>query len=170
MPPDELIRCLHAALAAPCETVSDAELLARCAAGDDDTAFELLMRRHADMVWRVCRALAGDHHAAEDAFQAVFLVVAHKAGSFRGHGAAAGWIHRIAYHTALKARARQSATPRPAVIDLDTVAAPDRRDELARLLHEELGLLAEKYRTPLVLCYLEGYTHAEAAARLGWPI
>src|SRR3954447_13539048 len=89
MPPDESIRLLHAAYAAPHDGVTDAELLRRCAAGKDDAAFELLMRRHADMVWRVCRSLVRDAHSAEDAFQATFLLVARNAGAFAGRGTAA---------------------------------------------------------------------------------
>ena len=84
MPPDELVRLLHATYAAPREGVTDAELLARCATGRDDAAFELLLRRHADMVWRVCRSVVRDTHSAEDAFQATFLLVARNARAFSG--------------------------------------------------------------------------------------
>ena len=173
MPPDELIRLLHATYAAPRDGVTDAELLGRCAAGKDDAAFELLLRRHAGMVWQVCRSVVRDLHAAEDAFQATFLLVARNAGSFSGRGTAAGWLYRIARHAALKARAH-SARFRPAGADLDSVVSAEPPDpalaELAQLLHEELGQIAEKYRTPLVLCYLEGHTHAEVARQLGWPV
>jgi RNA polymerase sigma factor (sigma-70 family) len=172
MAPDESIRLLHAAYAAPHDGVTDAELLRRCA-GKDDAAFELLMRRHADMVWRVCRSVVRDSHSAEDAFQATFLLVARNAGAFAGRGTAAGWLYRIARHAALKARAR-GARSRPADVDLASVTVDDPSDpahaELAPLLHEELGRLSEKYRAPLVLCYLEGLTHVEAARRLGWPV
>ena len=71
--PEPLIRLLHAAYAATPDGVTDAELLARVTAGPDDAAFELFVRRHASLVWRVCRSVARDHHAAEDAFQATFL-------------------------------------------------------------------------------------------------
>jgi len=173
MPPDEWIRSLRAAYAAPGAGATDAELLGRCAAGTDDAAFELLVRRHADLVWRVCRSVARDSHDAEDAFQATFLLVARNAGAFAGRGSAAGWVYRIARHAALKARARRSRL-RPAGVDLDSVPAAGPPDpvpaERARLLHEELGRLAEKYRAPLVLCYLQGHTQAEAARHLGWPV
>src|SRR5579885_2299756 len=103
-PMEHLIRFLHATYAAPADGVSDAELLGRCAAGTDDAAFELLVRRHAELVWKVCRAVARDHHAAEDAFQATFLALARKAAAVRERSAA-GWLARVAYHAALKARA-----------------------------------------------------------------
>jgi hypothetical protein len=66
--PEHLVRFLRSLYAAPADGVSDAVLLRRCAAGADDAAFELLVRRHAGLVWRVCRSVARDHHAAEDAF------------------------------------------------------------------------------------------------------
>jgi RNA polymerase sigma factor (sigma-70 family) len=170
MPPDGLLRYLTAAYAAPNDAVTDAALLARCAAGKDDAAFELLMRRHAELVWRVCRAVTRDHHAAEDAFQAAFLALARRAGAV-GRGSVAGWLYRVAYHAALKARAARGPSARiPEAIPDGTVGARPDGDELAAVLHEELGRLAEKYRLPLVLCYLEGHSQAEAARVLGWPV
>ena len=44
------------------------------------------------------------------------------------------------------------------------------RDEERPLVHEEVNRLPQKYRTPIVLCYFEGLTHDQAAARLGWPV
>ena len=58
---------------------SDRELLLRFAAEHDEDAFAALMQRHGPMVWRVCRRLLHDSHAAEDVFQATFLVLARKA-------------------------------------------------------------------------------------------
>ena len=173
MPPDGLIRYLNAAIA-PDDGVTDAELVRRCATRTDDTAFELLLRRHAGMVWRACRAVTRDHHAAEDAFQAVFLVLSRKAGAIRG--SVPGWLHRVAVNAALKRKANRD---RQGVGGMEPVPLPDGRGspdsfaesaELSAVLHDELGRLAEAYRLPLVLCYLEGYTHAEAAKSLGWPV
>ena len=173
MPPDELIRILHASYSAPGEGITDAELLVRFAVGKDDAAFELLMRRHADMVWRVCRSVVRDSHDAEDAFQATFFLAARNATAFSGRGSAAGWLYRIARHTALKSRAYRVPSQHSAAI-LDSMTSADPPDaalaEIARLLHEELDRLPEKYRAPLVLCYLEGHSHAEVARDLGWPI
>ena len=93
--PEHLVRFLQSLYAAPADGVSDAELLRRCAAGHDDAAFELLVRRHAELVWKVCRAVAKDHHAAEDAFQAAFLALARRPGAVRDPSAA-GWLTRVA--------------------------------------------------------------------------
>ncbi len=166
MPPDDLIRYLNAKYAAPNDTVSDSELLRRCGTARDDAAFELLMRRHANLVWRVCRSVARNHHTAEDAFQATFLALALKAATI-GSDTVAGWLCRVAYHAVLKAR------PRPVPNLIDDPRPPDvtiERAEIAQVLHEELDRLADRYRAPLILCYLQDFTHAEAARHLGWPI
>jgi RNA polymerase sigma factor (sigma-70 family) len=170
--PEPLVRLLHAAYAAPANGVTDAELLTRVSTGKDDAAFELLVRRYAELVWRVCRATALDHHAAEDAFQATFLALATKVGTIRGEPG--GWLYRVAYHAGLKAR---TASPQHGWVGFDCAddqPAPAGRSpedaELAALLHTELNRLADAYRLPVVLCHLHGLTQAEAAARLGLPL
>ena len=67
--------------------VPDAELLGRYAADGDAAVFELLVRRHGPLVFSVCRRVLGDRHAAEDCFQATFLILAKKARSVRKAGA-----------------------------------------------------------------------------------
>src|SRR5579871_2087859 len=88
------------------ESVSDARLLERFVDANDELAFELLVRRHAPMVLHVCRRVVRDVHLAEDAFQATFLVLVRKARSVAALHSVGGWLHRVAYHAALKLRAR----------------------------------------------------------------
>lgn len=161
--PRHLLRFLFAA--AP-EGVPDADLLRRFAATHDESAFELLVRRHADLVWKVCRGVLRHDHDAEDAFQATFLALARRAETIRTP-CAAGWLQRVAVHAALKQKAKSARFSRVELPDR-TVAAPD--PELAAIVHEELANLPEAFRLPVLLCDLEGHTHAEAAKQLGWPI
>jgi RNA polymerase sigma factor (sigma-70 family) len=106
----------------------------------------------------------------EDAFQATFLALLKKASSLRVRNSLAGWLFVVARRAALRARADASrwCTGNIAVEGV-VVDASGNESELRTLVHEELARLAEKYRSPLVLCYLEGKTHAEAAQELGWP-
>lgn len=152
--------------------VSDADLLARFIARRDEAAFELLLWRHGSMVLHLCRDVTRDEHAAEDAFQATFLALVRKAASIRSRESLGAWLYRVAYRVALRARRGERET---AHVDLAEIPAarelPDEAElrELRPLLHEEVQRLPAKYRTPVVLCYLEGLTHEEAARQLGWP-
>src|SRR5205807_5604694 len=95
-----------------------------------------------------------------------------KAGSIRRRASVGSWLYGVAYRTARRARAaaaRRRARERQ-VEDMPLagpVAEATWRD-LRPLLDAELDRLPEKYRAPLVLCYLEGKTNAEAAQQLGW--
>src|SRR5258708_19161806 len=86
------------------EQGSDADLLQRFVQDQDETAFELLMWRHAAMVLRVCQGVLRDSHAAEDAFQATFLALARKAGSISRRESLAAWLYQVAYHVAVRAQ------------------------------------------------------------------
>jgi RNA polymerase sigma factor (sigma-70 family) len=148
----------------------DHELLHRFHARQDEAAFHALLHRHGPMVLDVCRAVLGRAADAEDAFQATFLVLTRKAGSLRKAASLGSWLHGVAYRTALKARA-QSATRQvyEARAPVRQASEPDDLSwrEVQRVLHEELNRLSERYRLPLVLCYLQGKTQEQAADELG---
>jgi RNA polymerase sigma factor (sigma-70 family) len=151
---------------------TDGQLLARFAALREEAAFAALVNRHGGLVLGLCRRILRDHHDAEDAFQAAFLVLAKKAGSIRKRESVGSWLYGVAFRIAVKARAdalrrrghERAAVPRAAA---DPVADLVGR-ELRPVLDEELSRLPDKYRAPVVLCYLENMTNAEAARRLGW--
>src|SRR5262249_50678823 len=65
--------------------------------------------------------------------------------------------------------ARRRARERPGV-ELVAARAPAEEHELRPVLHEEINRLPVKYRVPIVLCYLQGRTHEEAAQQLAWPV
>ena len=153
--------------------VSDAELLRRFVKDRDEAAFELLLWRHAAMVLHVCRQILRDDGAAEDAFQATFLVLSRKAASIGRGESLGGFLHRVAYRIALKAQAagRAKAARDVDLDQLEAPAAPDdpSRRELRRVICEEVNRLPAKYRAPIIACYFESRTHEEAAQQLGWP-
>jgi RNA polymerase sigma factor (sigma-70 family) len=150
--------------------LSDQDLLQQFNDHRDEAAFGTLLRRHGPMVLDVCRGVFGNEADAEDAFQATFLVLARKAASIQKTASVGSWLHGVAYRTALKARA-QSATRQKneARVPPRTTSVPDDLTwrEMQEILHEELTGLAERYRVPLVACYLEGKTQDEAGAQIG---
>jgi RNA polymerase sigma factor (sigma-70 family) len=153
---------------------SDRDLLTRYAALRDAEAFEALVRRHGPMVWNLCRRVLRHEQDAEDAFQATFLVLARQAASVGGKGTLAGWLYRVAFRIALKAKGRGSARSlEPLATDppcpAPSVAAASDRAEVRSIIDEEVNRLPERFRVAFVLCCLEGRSNAEAAAVLGCP-
>ncbi|MCI0460569.1 MAG: sigma-70 family RNA polymerase sigma factor [Gemmataceae bacterium] len=169
---EPVLHFLHAAARRTGQaTLSDGQLLARFAAGGDQAAFAALVERHGRLVLGVCRRVLGDWHAAEDAFQATFLVLARKAGALAGCDPLGPWLHGVARRTAAKARAqaarrraREARAGTPGEVGPDE--GPVWRD-LRAVLDEEVGRLPARHRAAVVLCYLQGRTNAEAASRLG---
>jgi RNA polymerase sigma factor (sigma-70 family) len=156
----------------PADPLSDGQLLERFVTTRDESAFAELVRRHGPMVLAVCRRVLRDGHDADDAFQATFLVLVKKAGSIGKRDAVGGWLHRVAFHLALRARdgvQRRRGQERQ-VEDVNTIAADaGEPNDLRPILDEEVNRLPEKYRVPMVLCYFEGKTNEEAAQALHWP-
>jgi RNA polymerase sigma-70 factor (ECF subfamily) len=156
------------------QQLHDGQLLERFVAGRDEAAFAMLVSRHGAMVWRVCWAVLRESHIAEDAFQATFLVLVRKAPSIARPELLANWLYGVAHRVARRARkvlARQQGREQQgaAMVAETSDVAPGGHD-LEPLLQEELQRLPAKYRSPMVLCYLEGQTNEEAARQLQWPV
>ncbi|MBN9522624.1 sigma-70 family RNA polymerase sigma factor [bacterium] len=147
----------------------DADLLARFADRGDETAFAELVRRHARLVWSVCRRHLRHEQDAEDAFQAAFLVLARRPTAVRRAESVGAFLHGVARRVSLKARQRDSGParrPRAAPPTTDPPAAAAFA-ELQAALDAEVAALPAMYRGPFVLCVLDGRSRAEAAAELG---
>src|SRR5262245_32193015 len=154
--------------------LADAALLERFAASNDDAAFTALVERHGAMVLGVCRRALGNLHDAEDACQATFLVLARKAASIRKNTALASWLHGVACRVSAMLKREQARRQRRegkahAAAPPDAAAEVNWR-EMQVLLDEELEQLPQRYRTPLILCYLDGKTRDEAAGQLGLSV
>jgi RNA polymerase sigma factor (sigma-70 family) len=156
------------------DACTDQQLLEQFVTRREETSFAALVHRHGPMVLGVCRRVLGHDQDAEDAFQATFLVLVRKAGSIRKHESFSSWLHGVAYHVAEKLRAKElrravherKAANRPSVDPAEDVAWR----EIRCLLDSELARLPERYRGPLVLCYLQGKTQDEAARQLDWSL
>src|SRR6516165_7165764 len=136
---------------------SDAALLERFVAARDEAAFEILLRRHGPMVWGVCLRQLGDATDAEDAFQATFLVLARKAGAIGRQELLANWLYRVALRTARRAqsqRCRRLGHERQVPSMPEPPPPRDAGADLSLLLGAELARLSDKYRKPILLCYL----------------
>jgi RNA polymerase sigma factor (sigma-70 family) len=169
---NRVIHFLRRAVAPP-GADDDRELLRRFIAAREEAAFAGLVRRHGAMVLGVCRRVLDNGHDAEDAFQATFLVLARKAATVHKQDSLASWLYGVAFRVARKARAaaavRRRAEERPVEhVSPSDPAAEAAGRELRPVIDEELNRLPEKYRAPLVLCYLEGKSNEEAARLLGW--
>jgi cobalt-zinc-cadmium efflux system membrane fusion protein len=153
---------------------ADQELLDGFLTQRDQAAFAALVRRYGPMVLRLCLRILRHEQDAADAFQATFLVLSVKAASLRPQTSLGGWLYSVAYRTAQKARIdaarrRKHEDRTPVAESADPLAEITGR-ETQEILDRELALLPDKFRDPLVLCYLEDLSRVEAARRLGWPV
>jgi RNA polymerase sigma factor (sigma-70 family) len=147
----------------------DAALVARYAAVRDEEAFRELVRRHGPMVLCTCARMLRHRHDAEDAFQAVFLVLAAKRRALRHVRSLGGWLHSVAIRVSYgMLRSNRRRELRLAAISNEHPEAEEdgRVRELEEVLDEELAALPAKYREALILCDLEGHTREEAARQL----
>jgi RNA polymerase sigma factor (sigma-70 family) len=150
--------------------LTDRELLDSFILLHEEAAFAALLQRHGPLVLGVCRRILRDVHDADDAFQATFLVLVRKAASIAKRQSVGSWLYGVAYRIAVKAKTRahkrraheRNAVNRPAIDPLEEILWR----ELRPVLDEEVNRLPEKYRAPVVLCYLEGMSYAETARQL----
>jgi len=163
----------RAALGQDGTSLTDGQLLEGFVRRREEDAFTALVQRHGPMVFGVCQRLLHNTCDAEDAFQATFLVLVHKAASLHSQETIGNWLYGVAYRVALKARAasvKRRLKESLAMNEHDR-AAVDRDGwlDLQPLLDRELNRLPDKYREPVVLCELQGKTRKDVARQLGIP-
>jgi RNA polymerase sigma-70 factor (ECF subfamily) len=166
--------------------LSDPELAQRIASGDKD-AFELLMRRHNQILYRTARSILKDDAEAEDAVQEAWLLAYRAIGNFRGDAKLSTWLVRIVVNEAISRRRKRSRGAE--VIQLSGETQEDReaveenvnqtlpeqpehaaqRAQTRRLLEAEIDELPDAFRTVFVLRALEELSVEESAVALGIP-
>jgi RNA polymerase sigma factor (sigma-70 family) len=170
---DVLLRQLRTFIAGPkAEGQSDRHLLEQFLSQRDEASFAALLERHGPMVLGVCRRVLYDEHLAEDAFQATFLILARKAGTIHKRRSVGSWLHGVALRLARKAKTEALRFKRPDPRSKSLSAVDPQAEaswhEAQEVLDDELQRLPDRYRLPLILCYLQGLTRDEAAVQLGW--
>ncbi len=155
--------------------LSDGQLLEMFVTRRDQAAFTALIERHGPMVQRVCHEVLGEHHEAQDAFQVTFLVLSRQAGAIRRRESLASWLYGVALRVASCARSAAARRRRhernwAALRAAEAGRREEGRDGVEPHLHAELGRLPERFRAPVILCYLEGRTYEEAAQVLQCPV
>ncbi len=153
--------------------MTDEELLERFITANDPDAFRHFVEKHGPMVLAVCRSVLRNSHDIEDAFQNTFVSLAFRAETIERANCLGPWLHRVAMRTANKIRSDSDKrrVKERATIDYaphHTSSAPDL--SARRVVREEVSRLPDRYRLPLVLCYLQGKSNEEAAAQLDCPI
>jgi RNA polymerase sigma factor (sigma-70 family) len=153
----------------PPEGEPDSGLLARFLATRDEDAFAALVQRHGALVYGTCRRILGDGHEADDAFQAVFFVLARRAATLRRDRGIGPWLHGVALRVAKKLRGqlvRRRLREMTAAKSERVEAAEPGRD-FWEVIDEELARLSPPLREAILMCDLSGQSHADAAKSLG---
>jgi RNA polymerase sigma factor (sigma-70 family) len=154
--------------------MNDRELLERFLMDSDEDAFAEIVRRYGGLVAHVCHQVLAEPHAAEDAFQATFLVLLQNARNIRDWDALGRWLHGVAYRIAIRSKRQRTAYRGRECGGVEWL--PDARQadkdgpDTISLLHEELDRLPRRLRDPILLCHFEQLTYEEAAQRLGRPL
>jgi RNA polymerase sigma factor (sigma-70 family) len=176
MPAQPLENVLGYLRAAACRqeiaATSDGDLLESFVLDKDEASFAALVYRHGPMVMGVCRRILRNHHDVEDAFQAIFLILASRGSTIQPRSHVANWLHGVTFRVAQRLRAtssRRSAREKSAPL----LPARDAFQEvlwaeLQAALDHELSLLPKKYRLPIVLCDLQGLSIRDATTSLSW--
>jgi RNA polymerase sigma-70 factor, ECF subfamily len=148
--------------------VTDAELVARLKANDDD-AYREVVARYGDPLYGYIYSLTGDHHLSEDVLSETYLRMLEKIDSYEFYGAPfKAWLYRIAHNLAVNALKREGRTVQG--VDLEQVTRPVTDPALRiadRLEAEEvrtaLNELTEEQRQVLLLRFVAEQSPGEVA-------
>ncbi|HEX3150436.1 MAG TPA: sigma-70 family RNA polymerase sigma factor [Gemmataceae bacterium] len=153
---------------------ADGELIAQYVRESDEGAFATLVERYGGLVLGVARRQLADHQQAEDVFQATFLALARSANKLNAKTTLTNWLYTVALRQARILRARsyrrgdlEQSAPSFRATEIDPLATVSGR-ELVQIIDDELARLPDKYRLPVLLCYMQGLSRDEVAQHLRW--
>jgi RNA polymerase sigma factor (sigma-70 family) len=152
-----------------CHGTPDGVLLERFVRTGDEEAFNALLRRYGGMVWGVCRRITRTPQDAEDAFQAVFLVLLRRASTLHSGRPLGAWLYSVAVRVSRAASRRRIMAALPAEDLLPAVPATEPTADWLSFVDLEVQRLPERYRAAFILCEIEGRSRQEAAGLLCVP-
>lgn len=145
--------------------------LANLAAAGDRRAFGELVRRHAAGVRSLLRRMGATPSEADDVAQDTFLTAFESVSEFRGEGAFAGWVKKIAARLYIRRIRREKRLAMIAAESVGEEAPLQKTDAVTRMaLDDALIQLPLGERMAVTLCYGAGMSHSEAAEALNLPL
>jgi RNA polymerase sigma factor (sigma-70 family) len=153
----------------PHECDLDSSFLTRFLTGRDEDAFAALVHRHGPLVYGTCLRILGNRNDTDDAFQAVFFVLARRAHTLKLDRGIGPWLHGVALRVAKKLRRQivQRRLREMAAARSERVEAAQPQHDFWAIIDEELARMPLSLREVLLLCDLSGQSHSETAASLG---
>ena len=149
----------------------DMELVREFATRQSDAAFETLVSRHINLVYSVALRQVRDPHLAQEVTQAVFIILARKAGSLGPKTILSGWLYRTTQYAgadALKIQRRRQHREQEALMEGVFQNKPNAAwEQLSPLLDEAMARLRDKDRDAIVLRFFENKSLQEVGAALG---
>lgn len=159
---------------------NDGQLIRRIHAGESE-AFELLVVKYQEKVFRLIRRLVGNRDQVEDLAQEVFIRAYRSLGSFKGESSFYTWLYKIALNTCRNYYRSQGRRPEGSMVEGESVLesiqaegnSPEReafRSEFWDAVKDSLHSLPSEQREAIVLCDLEGLSYEEMAEVIGIPV
>ncbi len=164
------------------ENAGDGDLvLVRKVLDGDQGAYELLVLKYQERIFRLIQRLLGGREEVQDLAQEVFLRAYRSLGSFKGESGFYTWLYKIALNTCRNYYRSMGRRPEGSVVDGETIIesmetstpSPEReaiRMELWEAVKTSLDELPQEQREAVVLCDLEGLSYEEMATVIGIPV
>ncbi len=147
----------------------DASVLTRFLTRRDEDAFAALVHRHGPLVYGTCLRILGNRTDTDDAFQAVFFVLARRAHTLKHDRGIGPWLHGVALRVAKKLRGQivRRRLREMAAAKSEHVETAEPVHDFWAIIDEEIARMALPLREVLLSCDLSGQSHAQTAASLG---